>query len=274
MKSTFVGLSSDEVAALRNQEPIVGAICGLRREGKPISFKWLRELAGRDRDLRSDLGYGRNILSSTEEFDQYLYSYGLMIACQWEALTETVAPMKGPIRLVDYGCGQGLAGLLLFDKFGDAFSSALSQVVLIEPSAVGLIRAEAVYRCIAPECEIVCVKKRFDDLGSADLMTDNKLDTLHIFSNVMDIDGWDHFRLFVEMMTEGRHSMLVVSASREFDGGSPRIRNLKAAVDNPEHHKELSITSITKSELCEYDCGPGGKYSAISWQLELEVSGG
>jgi len=272
MKSTFVGLSLDEVATLRNLDSIVGSICGLRKDGKPISFKWLRALAGQDRDLRSQLGYGRNILSSTEHLDQYLYTYGPMIACQWESVTETLSLRFS--RLVDYGCGQGLAGLLLFDRFGEKFASALTRVVLIEPSAVALIRAEAVYRSIAPECEILCVKKRFDNLGSADLMTDASADTLHIFSNVMDIDGWDHFRLFSEMMTEGRHTVLVVSASREFDGGSPRIRDLKAAVDDPKHHKELSITAITHSEFCEFDCGYDGKYPAVSWRLELEVSGG
>ena len=47
-----------------------------------ISFDEIRNIAGVDSDIWNELGRGRAILSSEEQLDQYLYSYGPMISSQ------------------------------------------------------------------------------------------------------------------------------------------------------------------------------------------------
>lgn len=269
MASTFVGLSDEEVARLRGADLAVETIRQRGKSGRPLSVPWLRANVGSNRDVWDQLGRGTSILTSTEQLDQYLYSYAPMISCQWEALTDGVSLSSGQLRLVYYGCGQGLAGLLLFDRFGDAFSSKLAEVVLVEPSAPALIRAEAVYRCIAPATEITCVNKGFDQLGTADVMAGFVLDTVHVFSNVLDVTGFDQYRLLGQVLTPGKHTLLVVSPDRDFDGGTVRIRGLKAAV---EDHGDALV--VVESNLRTFRCGPGDKYPVVTWFAKLEVPNG
>jgi hypothetical protein len=269
--STFVGLSDKEVAALRSADSAVEAIQQRGKSGRPLSFPWLRAHFGRDRDIWDQLGRGTSILGSNDQLDQYLYSYGPMISCQWDALTEGRSLTPGAVRLVDYGCGQGLAGLLLFDRFGDAFAPKLTQAVLIEPSPQALVRAEAVYSCIAPDSEIICVNKGFDQVCTADVMADPVLDTIHVFSNVLDVTGFDQYRLLGQVMTPGKHTLLVVSPDRDFDGGTARIRGLKAAIEDPKHADALTVLEST---LQEFTCGPSGKYPVVTWFANLEVPNG
>ena len=271
MNSTFVELKQDVVATLRAKDPAINALQKLRQTGKPLSFSWLRAMIGKDRDMWSQLGRGTAILDSPEQLDQYLYSYGPMIACQWESLLDGVTLSPKPVRFVDYGCGQGLAGVLLFDKFGDAFASKLASIVLVEPSSVALVRAEAVYRTIARHADITCVNKGFDAASTNDLKSDASVDTIHFFSNVLDVDGFNQYRLFGEVLTKGKHTVLAVSPDRDFDGGTPRILALKSAVEDPEHAPTLSVNG---SEFKQFGCGPGGKYPAVSWHVKLEVSHG
>lgn len=269
--STFNGLSDEDVARLRAADTAVEVIQQRCKSGRPLSFSWLRAHVGRDKDVWNQLGRGTSILTSTEQLDQYLYSYGPMISCQWDALTEQFSLSSGAVRLVDHGCGQGLAGLLLFDKFGSAFTSKLVKVVLVEPSSLALVRAEALYRSIAPASEITCVNKAFDLLSTADVMSGPALDTIHVFSNVLDVTGFDQYRLLGQVLTPGNHTLLVVSHDRDFDGGTGRILGLKAAVEDLKHGDGVTVVESTLQEL---SCGPGGKYPVVTWLAKLEVPNG
>ena len=203
-ESKFVGIGPEEVCALRRSDPAVGEISRVRKAGSTLSFKWLRQKFGRNRDLWTELGRGVNVLTSTEQLDQYLYSYGLMVECQWQQMSSSWVG-QGPVRLIDYGCGQGLAGLLLYDKWGDAFASSLDRVILIEPSPKALVRAESVYRSMAPESDIVCLNVGFDAVQAAHLEGAADLHTMHIFSNVLDIEGYNQFRGAVSPTTTCLH---------------------------------------------------------------------
>jgi hypothetical protein len=132
-----------------------------------------------------------------------------------------------------------------------------------------LVRAEALYRCMAPDCPIFCVNAAFDALTTDQLMPDPALQTLHVFSNVLDVRGFDQFKLFSKMLGPGRHHVVAVSHNRDFDGGSSRIRAIKAAVEDPKHGPKLAVRS---SEIVEFVCGEGGKFPAISWVAQLDVS--
>lgn len=267
-ESKFVNIGSEKVSVLQRSDPAVGAISRVRQAKKRLTFEWLRRSFGRNRDLWKELGRGLNVLTSTEQLDQYLYSYGLMVECQWQQVGGSWAG-QGPVRLVDYGCGQGLAGLLLYDKWGDAFASSLQKVVLIEPSPQALIRAEAVYRSIAPESDIVCLNADFDAVQAAHLEGTPSLHTMHVFSNVLDIEGFDQFRLLGEALEVGTHSIFAVSPDREFQGGTERFSGLKSALEDPSLGDRLIMTH---SELIRFKCGQDGKWPVVFWGANLEVA--
>lgn len=216
---------------------------------------------GRTRDLISLIG---NIdLALGSEQQQALQAISALQG------HEKPAPDSRPCRVVDYGCGQGLAGLLLFDRFRDTWAGLAAEVVLIEPSKVALIRAEAVYRSILPHCPIVCVNKRFEDVSEEDLRALRDLDTVHIFSNVLDIDSFDQLELVDKVLAAGTHTFLIVSHDRNTHGGSPRIHELKAYLENPNVRPGLSVTS---TGVRQFRCDNPGHSAAICWLVRLEMS--
>lgn len=266
--NTKTNVTDVDLDELRNADRVVSEIIACSQIGRAISYRWFRGAAGRDHGLWSELGRGRSVLVSQAQLDQYLYSYGPMIACQWQEFLRDLEFTPGAINLVDYGCGQGLAGLLLFDRFGQKFFDMLRRIVLIEPSPFALVRAEAVYSAIAPKADIVCVNKAFDDLRPEDLAPEAGVESLHIFSNVLDIAEYDHRRVFDLLLQPGKHCIFAVSSDRDCEGGNSRIVELKEAVEAPETAKTLGLSG---SELKIFRCGPGDKYGVISWIAFFEV---
>src|SRR5688500_1278696 len=129
-----------------------------------ISFEKLRSLAGRDCGCWEQLGRGRNILSSHDQLDQYLYSYGPMTRSQWQHFLQHFTSPKGPVRILDYCCVQGLSGVLLLDNLGRDFTKRVESVILIDPSAVALSRARAVLKCYCGKRPVLALQKTLDEL--------------------------------------------------------------------------------------------------------------
>ncbi len=242
----------------------------VQRQSAPISYRWLRARFGRDNDLWEEIGRGRRILQSSDQLDQYLYSYGPMIAGQWETVAICLSVTGTSFRLIDYGCGQGLAGLLLSDRLGPSFMENAVGILLIEPSAPALVRAEAIYRSFAPRVPIACLCKRFDEIAREDILADPFPRTIHVFSNVLDVEGFDQIGLFHKALTPGRHTCLVVSNDREHRGGSGRIRAVKNWIEHPSLD---GWRKVTLSEIVQFTCN-GDKNDAIAWLLQLDVTNG
>src|ERR1700712_3087229 len=93
-----------------------------------------------------------------------------MVASQWEHACKLFASQieDTNYQVIDYGCGQGLAGLLIHDYVGPSFLRQVRAIVAIEPSAVALSRAGAIYESLATEARVTLVNKAFTDLEGAD----------------------------------------------------------------------------------------------------------
>lgn len=249
---------------------IVEAIRTGQISANDISFTRIKEFADCGRECWAQLGRGRAILSSPEQLDQYLRSYGPMTKSQWEYFLSNVTIPEGCVRIVDYGCGQGLASALLFDRFGPNLVGRVKEIVLIEPSSIALTRAQAILECYCKNAAIFTLNKTLDELTAEDLRSNGELNHLHLFSNVLDIDGFQHFNLFTKIFKyKGQHSVLAVSHNRNFHGGATRFRELERAVSDPKHRNWLTTS---ESVIEEFQWSKWSKEkSAISWQLHLEV---
>jgi SAM-dependent methyltransferase len=215
--------------------------------------------------LKASLDYGTAIIGDVGQLDQYLYTYGKMIQAQWNSVLASVSADSEPLRVIDYGCGQGLAAIAISDRLGETFASTVVEVVLIEPSDVALVRAEAVYRNLFPTVRIVCLNKVLDDLEPDDFW-ESEVRTLHIFSNILDIPGFDIFPVFKLALTSGDHTVIAVSHNRDFAGGAGRLR---AAEQKIKTRKWLEVRDST---INEFTCGEGGKFGAISWSADLRAN--
>ena len=160
---------------------------------------------------------------------------------------------------------------LLFDCFGDDFIRSIQRVILIEPSQIALSRAEAIVSCYsANQFQIETINKRLEALNPEDLLGYEGILTNHIFSNVLDIDGYDHFELLEKIFQrKGRHCVLAVSHDRDFEGGSSRFRDLEKAICDPQYRDWFTVQ---QTQVWQYQCGNGKP--AIAWVLETEVVDG
>jgi SAM-dependent methyltransferase len=229
-----------------------------------ISFNLIRQSCGQDAGVWDELDRGRAILQSNAQLDQYLYSYGPMTRDFWSLLLPEVKLPAGRLEVVDYGCGQGLAFALLCDAFGSDLRRRIGRVILVEPSKTALQRAAAVAACYTGEIPIKTVNKDFDAVGAEDIQTSDNATTLHIFSNVLDIDSFDYARLAELILNrQGNHLVLAVSHDRCFNGGTQRIYGFEQSA------RDVARRSACRSTVNKVTC-PRGK-SAICMQLAVEA---
>ena len=249
-------------------DTIINAIATGKLNSQNVSFFDIKRLSSRNHDRWNELGRGRAILSLTEQLDQYLYSYGRMTEGQWSTFLKGMTlPDDKPVYITDYGCGQGLATALLFDQFKSALRAKTSTITLIEPSEVALARANSIASIYCSHAEVNTINKALDDLSQNELKSSSDATNIHIFSNVLDIDGFDTAVVFNKIFsTSGCYIVLAVSHNRDFHGGAERIKKLDEAIRDSKHSKWLKIQ---KSKISEFDCP--NQMPAISWELRVQV---
>lgn len=194
-----------------------GALCAER-----ISFRRMRStaMANYGYGMWKQLGRGRAILGSVEELDQYLWSYGRMILNQWEHILPKIELPKSKLDLFDYGCGQGTASLLVKDH-NQGLKNQIEQITLIEPSRVALTRAEKTLACAFPNATVKGINKTLDNIEKSDLMSTDSTAKLHLFSNILDVEGFDEHVLLEKVTSQpGEHFIIAASNQRSVSGGS------------------------------------------------------
>ena len=232
-----------------------------------ISFDIIRETFKKDLNRHKELRSGRATLNEPPLLDQYLHSFGKMTKQQWTHFLQKIRIPAERFRLVDYGCGQGLACAILFDHYGNSITEKIDEVILIEPSVVALERAKAIIECydIGASVKVQCNK--LDDLPRAHLEPSGNAVFIHIFSNVLDVDDFKIPSVFKNILrTRGLHYFFAVSNDRDEYGGSPRFFEAESFIFRLSDRGECSVSSSKTDEFVL----PNGM-KAISWQLVAEV---
>ncbi|WP_180172581.1 class I SAM-dependent methyltransferase [Acinetobacter sp. YH12023] len=228
---------------------VINAIQNKTLTTSSLDFNSLRSFAGIDTNNQPELNRGRAIIPSPNLLNQYLYSYGPMVQRQWDVVVSKTLDMLNDnndeiVHIFDYGCGQGLATLLLLEK-AIGLQEEVKHITLVEPSEVAIKRAESIIGCKAPEAELTLINKELDDVEENDLSIDNERMNVHLFSNILDVEGFDQFELFNKILKNGgTHYFIVVSNDRNYYGGSPRLEALYNALldSEPDNGEQLSIT--------------------------------
>jgi len=161
------------------------------------SFKNIRQISvDKYKIIKSDLlfkslGRGIKILTNEDQLYAYMNSYGSM---HYDKLIEAFIELpeklfKGKLNIVDWGCGQAMATISFFDFINNYnHSPRLENVTLIEPSEIALKRGALHVKSIFGATRINTINKDLDSLNEEDFMNHNDKPTLHLFSNILDID--------------------------------------------------------------------------------------
>lgn len=141
----------------------------------------------------SILGHGRDVLSSEEQLNAYIAAYGEMhiIKCR-AALQNFPFDTLTNFEVIDWGCGQGIASLVLIDMLKERNRFyGLRRITLVEPSEIALNRAERILQRFAQtNIEIRKINTKIpSDSQGCDFphfrATSNC--TINLFSNILDL---------------------------------------------------------------------------------------
>ena len=142
-----------------------------------------------------ELKRGTALIETHEQLCAYLRSFGKMHKAK---LIDSIKRLptellNQPFEIVDWGCGQAMGTINLFDFLKDqGKSSNIKKVTLIEPSEVALERAKIhVSAYFKNQENLVSISEFFENINPDQITSDSGLPVLHIFSNILDVEQID-----------------------------------------------------------------------------------
>lgn len=181
-----------------------------------IAVQQINRVENKD-DIFYSLGRGVNKLEEEAQLFSYLSSYGnmheakILSALQKMPLDE----LNGRnIEIIDWACGQGLASIVFIEFIDNHYININSRnIVLIEPSEIALKRAALHVRHFNGQCPVKTVLKDIDSITKEDLNCDDNSIKIHLFSNILDVDGYsmEHLISIIEQTQKGINYFVCVS---------------------------------------------------------------
>lgn len=184
--------------------------------------------------MYGELQHGTRVLDREELLWRYLYAFGRkhmkkmgLALSRMERVFRDLS--KESMSIIDWGCGQALASCCLLDYLnGKGIFIPLDEVVLIEPSELAL-RYAALHLTAYGITQTKALQKYLDDITAEDIETKSPV-TLHLFSNILDMDGFDMKRLVqtIGASASGVHYFVCLSPVYNNNNGMSRIELFKS----------------------------------------------
>ena len=174
----------------------------------------------------------------------YLYSFGKMhkakLDCAFAHLPKDFL-QQPEINIIDYGCGQAIGTMCYVDFLKEkGIIQNIRKVTLIEPSETCLKRAALHTSVFLPEAEITTVNKTFDKLLMTDIETNENIPTLHILSNVLDLDfNLDRFALVITEHIKGYNQFVCVGPYFSYSDKDERISKFCSLINGKENFSKV-----------------------------------
>ena len=211
-----------------------------------------------------DLQRGTCVLDREELLWRYLHAFGPkhmkkmgLALSRMERVFRDLS--KESMSIIDWGCGQALASCCLLDYLNNnRIFIPLDEVVLIEPSELAL-RYAALHLTAYGITQTKALQKYLDDITAEDIETKSPV-TLHLFSNILDMDGFDMKRLVqtIGASASGVHYFVCLSPVYNNNNGMSRIELFKSyfsGIDTvrQERRTQNRVESKAISELAIAD---------------------
>lgn len=160
---------------------------------RALSDRFITDLAEADRDhLFAELKRDGNQLTTEPRLCAYTYAFGAVREARLRRAFSHLSNIfaQRDVELIDYGCGVGLGALVYHDLLLERGLplTSVRRITLIDPTPRCLERAALHTRVCFPGAELRTICKYTDELQTADTTSDAKLHTLHIFSQIADME--------------------------------------------------------------------------------------
>jgi superfamily II DNA helicase RecQ len=158
---------------------------------RSIAMKEIAHLPKAEKDkLWKELDRGTALLNTHFHMCQYLHSFGKMHQAKLLDVFKRIPKLayQNDIEIVDWGCGQAMGTLNLFDYLnGLGLAKNIKKVTLIEPSEVALERGKLHISVLGDSVEVVTIADYFENVNPKAIATSSNRVVLHIFSNILDV---------------------------------------------------------------------------------------
>ena len=183
------------------------------------------------RSYKDELDRGELILSNESQCVRYFALYGGHHYHKLRATykeTNFDAIRSRDVEIIDWGCGQALATCVLIDYLvGADISFDVPLITLVEPSMIALQRGQTfilnLFQNNLAALNIVrAINKTLDEVLRADFISSPHRIKIHLFSNILDVEGFDLTYLYkvIECTFRGTNRFICVSPKKK---GSDRI---------------------------------------------------
>ena len=195
-------------------------------------------------DLYSQLERGVVQICSEPQMLVYLYVFGNMHQAKLNKAFENVPEVffeQPEINIIDYGCGQAIGTMCYLDFIRQkGVLQKVKRVTLIEPSEICLKRAALHTSAFLPNAEILTVNKTFDELSEEDINCEESLPTLHILSNVLDLDfDFENFAELVKGGLQGYNQFVCVGPYFGFSDKDERLEEFCSLLGGKSNFYEV-----------------------------------
>jgi len=175
-----------------------------------ISFEYIKKIKDSN-TLHYNLNRGMTIIDNENLLYKYIQSYSKMHKEKLYSSFHIVIHKLNnqTINIIDWGCGQALATSLLIDYIKEKnLKINISNVTLIEPSELALSRGLLHIDVLKENpIDIRAINKDIDCLEQSDLIIDNSNITLHLFSNILDVEFFKLDRTFLEKIKHSQNGL-------------------------------------------------------------------
>lgn len=171
---------------------------------RQVSFDYIKSI-GDPEEVYDKLLRGQAIIDDERLLYKYLVSFGekhkVKLYSAFEEIKDKLGSEK--LNIIDWGCGQAFATMMLleFAKEKD-IQLDISDIYLIEPSKLALSRGLLhvdVFK--TAEYNIKAINSDIDCLKDEDILFDNNHKTLHLFSNILDVESFNLDKNFLKKIS-------------------------------------------------------------------------
>ncbi len=211
----------------------------------------------KQKQVKEDLDHGKALLDNNDQLKAYIALYGdihrkKMIRA-YSHLPNSI--LRSNFSVVDWGCGQGLASILLQEYIENTGNSniRMSDIVLVEPSKPCLSMAEHYIQWTVPDISIWSINKKEECVDISDFPLCD-LPTIHLLSNIVDIPEFRGDNV-VKYLTHNRNYRQIVVCVSPFYAKDGRGKRMYDFGNRLHHHKRIYCFERHADEWKEnYSC--------------------